>query len=548
MKPTREEIEQQLLAYAEGTLTPAEAARVEVYLANTDPKLGVQILGMAADRAALKGLPKLRAPHDLAEQIMEQVERTSLLGTPEREAQRGARRWFQPRYAAAAAIVLLAGTFTYVIVEMVHPWDNGWHQGPGGPKSDGTTLALAPGGGVVGHDEKVADDLAKGANELKLAAKGGDLGQEQPVTVTLLAQSSEDEGRLRTMLARFVAEDEEFVQAKAQGGLEAQAPAANARVSLGEAPLDTKRTQQTDLGVKREAAPERLQQNVASQAAPGAYRYQVPVAVVAPRKAMETDKDGGESRVTFAGTAGAPYHVRLRRDQLATLTSQFAVAPMSGSADRRELLPAGAGVVTLSPAVNDNARGVEVGNGANTANTIQNYANSSGNSNGLIANGGNTGSLGIATKSGTATINSNADLSGMNTYNGTTPVTSGSLIINGPAANTAPSSLNSRDVVTNARAAKDGPASLGSVSQANSVPVIINGGSLSSPLTVPTTMPASQQIVTDSSATGSRADHGMKGVALQADGLKYLPPADRVAASDYVDCIITMVPAVAQTK
>ena len=66
MKENSEELEARIAAYIDGELPPAEAARLEVFLANTDPALAQQIIGMIAEKHAVRSLPKPPAPEDLA--------------------------------------------------------------------------------------------------------------------------------------------------------------------------------------------------------------------------------------------------------------------------------------------------------------------------------------------------------------------------------------------------------------------------------------------------------------------------------------------------
>ena len=94
MAQSREQMEHDLLDYVEGRLPPDEHARIEIYLANTDPKLARQIAGMLDDRLALQNLPVVSPPADLADRIMSSVERQSLIGGVERQLTSEPRRWF----------------------------------------------------------------------------------------------------------------------------------------------------------------------------------------------------------------------------------------------------------------------------------------------------------------------------------------------------------------------------------------------------------------------------------------------------------------------
>ncbi len=134
MKDIPEELQQRISAYLDGQLPPAEAARLEVYLANTDPALVDLLVGMLADKVQVRALPKPTAPPDLAGRIMESVERTSLLKDVEHLS--GTRRkWWQSRAAIAAGLALVLGGFSYLVVtsavrSRTGPWNNLETSGP----------------------------------------------------------------------------------------------------------------------------------------------------------------------------------------------------------------------------------------------------------------------------------------------------------------------------------------------------------------------------------------------------------------------------------
>jgi hypothetical protein len=116
MQEMPEELQQRIAAYIDGELSPAEAARLEVYLANTDPALADSVVGMLSDKVQVRALPKRQAPADLSGRIMEQIERESLL----REEDPGARRrWWQSRAAVAAGLAVVLGGFSYFVASSV---------------------------------------------------------------------------------------------------------------------------------------------------------------------------------------------------------------------------------------------------------------------------------------------------------------------------------------------------------------------------------------------------------------------------------------------
>ncbi len=106
--------QQDLLGYIEGTLPADSAARIEVFLANTDPEFASQIADMIEQRHAVAALPKLKAPADMAQRIMEQVERESLLNDHHQELE--ARPWWQSRWLMAACVLMVVSAFGYYVV------------------------------------------------------------------------------------------------------------------------------------------------------------------------------------------------------------------------------------------------------------------------------------------------------------------------------------------------------------------------------------------------------------------------------------------------
>src|SRR5512140_3894346 len=125
MQELPEELQQRIAAYVDGELSPAEAARLEVYLANTDPALANNVVGMLADNVQVRALPRRRAPGDLSGRIMEQIERASLLREEDPAVRR---RWWQSRAAVAAGLAVVLGGFSYFVASSVSrpPADRRW--------------------------------------------------------------------------------------------------------------------------------------------------------------------------------------------------------------------------------------------------------------------------------------------------------------------------------------------------------------------------------------------------------------------------------------
>ena len=93
-----EDLQERIAAYIDGELPPADAARLEVFLANTDPALAQQVIEMIAHKGSLRTAPRPTAPRDLSARIMEQIERTSLLHNVEEITTTPKRRWWQSRW------------------------------------------------------------------------------------------------------------------------------------------------------------------------------------------------------------------------------------------------------------------------------------------------------------------------------------------------------------------------------------------------------------------------------------------------------------------
>ncbi len=154
MIENQEELHQRIAAYLDGELPPAEASRLEVYLASTDPALADRVAGMLADRALLKGMPRPHAPADLSSRVMEQIERQTLLRQEDDRVP--AQRWWQSRAAVAAGLAIVLGGFTYFVASSVHrpPLNQGG--GPvavsGGSDKGASTIE----GAATGASPKVA--------------------------------------------------------------------------------------------------------------------------------------------------------------------------------------------------------------------------------------------------------------------------------------------------------------------------------------------------------------------------------------------------------
>ncbi|MCL2649267.1 MAG: hypothetical protein FWD61_20095, partial [Phycisphaerales bacterium] len=168
MSEERKLLETRIAAYIDGELPEAEAARLEVFMANTDPQLAQRVIEMMNDKSRLRALPREKAPGDLAGRIMEQVERATLLNDVEHPSVTPPRRsWWQTRMAIAAAVLVLVGSFAVLVVySLQRQENNGWNklpqnklaQAPSEKKSHEAVLPLTE--MVMAADAKEASKVA----------------------------------------------------------------------------------------------------------------------------------------------------------------------------------------------------------------------------------------------------------------------------------------------------------------------------------------------------------------------------------------------------
>ncbi len=121
--------ESELADYLDGVASAAQEQRVREALRN-DPDLNTLACGMLADREALRSLPRVPAPRDVGDYVLEHAERGSLLGAPGATLGPPRTHWFLGRSVIAAAALLLVGVFAYFVWQQVYPgkaFDDGQH-------------------------------------------------------------------------------------------------------------------------------------------------------------------------------------------------------------------------------------------------------------------------------------------------------------------------------------------------------------------------------------------------------------------------------------
>jgi hypothetical protein len=273
MTNDREDLEARIAAYIDGELSPADAARLEVFLANTDPQLAEQVIGMIGDRHQLRGLPKTRAPEELAARIVEQVERATLLHHVEH-----ARPWWQSRLALAAAVLLVLGSFSYFIMEALHPANPAWQAAVDSQRAPTPALAIAPLPPPEPSPEAAHPVLGKAAATAPTPPRSPQLATNSHVLLTFAAQAPDDLSRL-------------------QAALDDLASSAGKKESRRLKPMLEAATQ--ELAASTEPALDR------------------PVKALADHKALT------------AGELPLVYHLTLRPEQLHQLTQQFQVQTLT---------------------------------------------------------------------------------------------------------------------------------------------------------------------------------------------------------------------------
>lgn len=120
MMSKQKKIQDDLSAYLDGELSSGRAEQVRRALAD-DADLSGELEDIRAVRNLLAALPRTRAPRGLADSVLQQAERASLVHTPPGQADSRAIRWMP--YAAAAAILVVAATLGMMLYSELWPTD-----------------------------------------------------------------------------------------------------------------------------------------------------------------------------------------------------------------------------------------------------------------------------------------------------------------------------------------------------------------------------------------------------------------------------------------
>lgn len=105
---------ERLSAYLDGELSDEQTREVAEALQH-DPALAEELRSLRATRDLLRGLPRDKAPEDLPDRILAQAERNLLVDRPSAATRAPRLRW--ARYAAAAAVLIVAGGVIAIIVD-----------------------------------------------------------------------------------------------------------------------------------------------------------------------------------------------------------------------------------------------------------------------------------------------------------------------------------------------------------------------------------------------------------------------------------------------
>ena len=110
MSQNYDDIQAQLAAYIDGDLPSGQRAEIEKYLAS-NPSHQALLGELAAHKRVLRGLPRVKAPADLSEELLNQLEREQLLADPEPAQDRPVifRLFGGAGLAVAASVLLMLG-------------------------------------------------------------------------------------------------------------------------------------------------------------------------------------------------------------------------------------------------------------------------------------------------------------------------------------------------------------------------------------------------------------------------------------------------------
>ncbi|MHC4715634.1 MAG: anti-sigma factor family protein [Planctomycetota bacterium] len=165
MSPQREKLREQLSAYLDGELSDAQARDLEQAL-QRDPDLSAELDSLRKVSGLVRSLPRARAPEDLADRVLERVERGRLLEGTAQERTRPA-GWWLSRLATAAVVLIAVGAGAFVVAKLSTPsWVD--RHGPG----EGTA-AVGESTDTDAIDAAARTSGERSGGDAVLIAKGG---------------------------------------------------------------------------------------------------------------------------------------------------------------------------------------------------------------------------------------------------------------------------------------------------------------------------------------------------------------------------------------
>ena len=139
MRYNKAELIETLSAYLDGELSPSLTEKVERQLAD-DPQVRQLLNELRRVSDSLKELPRVAAPDDLAEGVIQQLERDLLLDQGDAIAEIAGRNHLRlRRFLAAAAVLILAGAIVTIVYNVLSQSPNG-----SAPIIQPETIAMAP--------------------------------------------------------------------------------------------------------------------------------------------------------------------------------------------------------------------------------------------------------------------------------------------------------------------------------------------------------------------------------------------------------------------
>jgi hypothetical protein len=160
MRYNKAELVETLSAYLDGELSPSLTEKVERQLAD-DPQVRQLLNELRRVSDSLAGLPRVAAPDDLAEGVIQQLERDLLLDQGDAMAEMAGRNHLRlRRFLTAAAVFILAGAIVTIVYNVLSQSPNG-----SAPVIQPETVAMAPDETPIPETETLSLSADVGEND-----------------------------------------------------------------------------------------------------------------------------------------------------------------------------------------------------------------------------------------------------------------------------------------------------------------------------------------------------------------------------------------------